>query len=86
MTRGVKGRAIIERLPLDRVLTETDGPHVSVEGRAVRPGEVEVVLTLLASEWNMTTEEAETQVYNNLRSLVAIALHKKIGLHSGDQG
>lgn len=70
MVRSQKGRTIIERLPPDRVLTETDGPHVTILGRAARPGEVGEVLAFLASAWGTTVGEADAQVRHNLRLLV----------------
>ena len=76
MVRSAKGRTIIERLPPERVLTETDGPYVTVQGRPIRPGEVRDALAFLATAWNMTSQAAEQRVWNNLRLHVALALNK----------
>lgn len=70
MIRSANGRVIIQRIPRDRVLTETDGPYIQVHGRVVRPGEVREVLEYLASAWGASAEEAEAQVGRNLLSLI----------------
>ncbi len=70
MVRSANGRAIIQRIPPDRVLTETDGPYIKVHGRVVRPGEVREVLEYLALTWGVSAEEAEAQVGRNLLSLI----------------
>jgi TatD DNase family protein len=70
MIQSARGQAIVQRIPPDRVLTETDGPYVRVHGRVVRPGEVREVLDYLASNWGISAEEAEAQVSRNLLSLI----------------
>jgi len=76
MVRSAKGRIILERLPPERILTETDGPYISVQGRPILPGEVGDALAFFATAWNMTTEGVERRVWNNLRSHIALALKK----------
>ena len=71
MIRSVTGKAIIQRIPPDRVLTETDGPYIKVQGRIVQPGEVRDVLRYLASNWGMSVDEAEAQISRNLLSLIS---------------
>lgn len=73
MVRSARGRTIIERLPSDRVLTETDGPYVMIEGKAARPGQVEDVLAFLASIWGITQDETLLRIQRNLRALVPVA-------------
>ena len=70
MVRSAKGRAIIGRLPPERVLTETDGPFVRINGKAARPGQVEEPLTFLASSWGWTRDEVLLRIRQNLRGLV----------------
>ena len=70
MLRSAHGRAIIERLPRDRVLTETDGPHVSVGGRAALPTDVAQVQGFLARLWDCSIVEAERQLAQNLRAAI----------------
>lgn len=70
MVRSDRGRRIIERLPMDRVLTETDGPYITVQGHVISPGDVEAVLIFLARTWGISMDQARRQIRRNLRSLV----------------
>ena len=48
MVRSNKGRQIVNRTPKERVLTETDGPHLRMGKRPANPSDVEAVLRFLA--------------------------------------
>lgn len=76
MVRSARGQRIVERLPPERVLTETDGPYISVRGHPLRPGQVGDVLTFLANSWGIKSQEAEQRVWNNLHAHVTLALKK----------
>lgn len=71
MLTGEKGRALIARMPSDRVLTETDGPFVKVEGRAAYPWDASLAIKGLAALWNMPQHEAEHSLRANLRRLTS---------------
>jgi TatD DNase family protein len=64
------GRALISQLPRERVLTETDGPYTSVDGRAATPSDIPVVITALAQAWAVEPERARRQVADNWHALV----------------
>ena len=40
MTRSDRGRSLVSDLPIDRILTETDGPFTQVDGRPSEPADV----------------------------------------------
>lgn len=65
MLRSAKGRGLIEHIPQNCVLTETDAPHVSVEGRGAVPSDVNVVIEFLSRLWNVSTDQAEKIVFSN---------------------
>ncbi len=71
MVNSKKGQLIIERLPRDRVLTETDGPHTKVEGRLSKPSDAIKVLYYLSKLWGVSNEEVEKQVLNNFEKILA---------------
>jgi len=48
MVKSDSGRKVIQRIPLDRILTETDGPFVQSNGVALLPGEVNEVIDYLS--------------------------------------
>lgn len=69
MLRGEKGRALVQAMPRDRVLTETDGPFTGRPGTPLRPADAWKALDQLAPMWNMTNDEAAAQLLGNLRVL-----------------
>lgn len=71
MTRSKSGIATISHLPRDRVLTETDGPHVRVGNRPAEPTDVREVLAYLGTTWEISTAEAEDLVASNFARLTS---------------
>jgi len=71
MVRSDRGRELIERMPPERVLTETDGPYVQFQGEPVRPEQVRLVLDHLSVVWSVSSEEAEEVVQRNFDQLTA---------------
>lgn len=69
MCQTKKGQAVIERLPRDRVLTETDGPYTGPRNRPTRPEEIPAVVTMLASMWRVDAVEVRDQVWKNMADL-----------------
>ncbi len=70
MVRSKNGRKIVERTPRDRVLTETDGPHLLVGRRPAEPTDVAQVLRYLAEVWNSSRRETERRVSSNLDAVL----------------
>jgi TatD DNase family protein len=70
MLRSPRHRSLIVGLPLDRILTETDGPFVQVDGVAVRPRSVAGTLTALAPLRGIEPEAMRAQVLRNLAVLL----------------
>jgi TatD DNase family protein len=62
---------ILSRLPLDRVLTETDFPARRGGGR--RPGDTGAVEAMLGEAWGAGPQETRHRVWANLRRLSARA-------------
>lgn len=63
MCLSKNGRAIIEKIPRDRLLTETDAPY---NGRC----NIRKVLEWLAGGWNMSMQEVEVCVKRNFSTLL----------------
>ena len=70
MTRTARGRAVLERLPLERVLTETDGPFTKVHGKPTQPQDVVNVVSLLAHIRNTKPAAIAKQMTLNLGELL----------------
>ena len=72
MLAGRKGRELVERMPQDRVLTETDGPFAVSDGHPAAPWDAASAVLRLAEVWNLSSEEADRVLLANLRSLVQV--------------
>ena len=71
MLRSAKGRALLAAVPLERVLTETDGPFVqSAAGMPARPTDVAEVAAAMASLWQLSQEVAEAKIATAFRALL----------------
>jgi TatD DNase family protein len=64
------GRALLRKLPLDRLLTETDGPFTRIEGRAARPADAQAALEALAQARGTGVEIIAAAVWANLSALL----------------
>lgn len=72
MINSQKGQKIISNIPINRVLTETDGPYIQLKGRPAKPPDVELILEYLSNVWNVPFHEAEKQVKNNFMSIISM--------------
>jgi TatD DNase family protein len=61
------GAGIVERIPRDRALLETDGPFCKMRGRELVPADTATVCEKLAELWNVSSGEAEAQLDGNLK-------------------
>lgn len=69
MLAGDKGRALAAKIPRDRVLTETDGPFVQVEGRLAWPWDADRAVEALSQIWSEPVNVVQRQLASNLRRL-----------------
>ena len=72
MLRSEKGRALCARIPQERILTESDGPFVSLEGRTCMPWDVIEVVKQLGKLWKMPSKNIQQQLYINLDRLLEL--------------
>ena len=71
MTASQRGRSIIEKIPPERILTESDGPHIRVRGNPVGPTGIGSLLNSIADIWGVSPEKAEAQVQDNFRKVIS---------------
>lgn len=71
MLRSAKHRQLVESLPLDRLLTETDGPFVEQDGRPVRPVAVAGTVAELAVLRGRPADVMAGVIVENLKRLVS---------------
>ncbi|SFW13166.1 TatD DNase family protein [Pseudomonas sp. NFACC19-2] len=72
MLASKKGRSLVEQMPRDKVLTESDGPFARVDGRSLFPWEAGNAINVLADIWLVTELEAKEQLLSNLRKLASL--------------
>ena len=61
-------RSLLRLLPKDRVLTESDGPLARTNGKPAHPGDVKAVVSMLASSWDKTVDDAQKLIADNFRN------------------
>lgn len=71
MLRSPKHRQMVTALPLDRLLTETDGPFVERDGRPIRPRDVSRTVAELAALRGTSVDSMANTIIQNLRRLVS---------------
>lgn len=76
MIKTKKGHKIIERIPPERILTETDGPYVKIKGRPAEPGDVILIMKYLKDVWNTSLEKAEKKIHQNFNVLIKRIFNK----------
>lgn len=65
-----KGRDLVERMPKERTLTESDGPFAVSDGRPALPWDVRAAIRGLGQLWALSEGDVETHLLANLRALV----------------
>jgi TatD DNase family protein len=76
MLSSVRSREQIAMMPVDRVLTESDGPFAQQEGLSLYPWDANRALDGLASIWSKSTSEVKIELHQNLKRLGTSVLEK----------
>lgn len=63
-------RIIRDKIPVDRLLTETDGPFAEFEGRIARPATVQYAVERLAELFGHRVTQMQSQLMANLDTLL----------------
>jgi TatD DNase family protein len=72
MLDNPRHRSLVASLPLERPLTETDGPFVVRDGKPVRPCDVAATVQTLAALRNMPHEDMSNVILQNLQRLLSL--------------
>jgi len=70
MLNSSRHRELVAALPLDRLLTETDGPFTKRDGQATRPRDVRALISALATVRQESPGAMAAQIASNLKTLV----------------
>lgn len=71
MVASPTGLRLLQEMPKDRVLTESDGPFTRIAEQSALPWDVATVSKALASIWSCDLSHVNQQLRANLQSLVA---------------
>lgn len=70
MVLSQRGKGLVERMPQDRVLTETDGPFTKVRGVPAFPSGVRETVNRLSALWGVSPEVAQETILRNFKNLL----------------
>jgi len=71
MGRTERGRKLLATLPMERLLTETDGPFTMIEGRSAKPADVSTAVEIIAQAQGISSEAAKVAIRANLKHLLS---------------
>ncbi len=70
MVESENGKKIIERIPYERILIETDGPFIEYKGSQIKPIDSTAILSSISKFWNKKTEETQIIINSNFKTLI----------------
>jgi TatD DNase family protein len=65
-----KGKLIVQNIPRERILTETDGPFSTLYKKRLMPWDVQKAIKQLSVLWQISIEETELILCSNLRLML----------------
>ncbi len=66
-----KGKMLVERMPLNKLLTETDAPFAKYDAVGLTPLNAPIAISLLADIWNKDSDASKQRVFSNLQTLLS---------------
>ncbi len=70
MLASHKSATLLSRLPVDRILLETDGPYTRLRSRETTPADIAAIIGALASLWQVSEQHAHATVCANQQQLL----------------
>jgi TatD DNase family protein len=70
MLKSEKGRKLVAKMPWDRVITETDGPFITISREPSRPIHISRTIKALADLWEISVDDTRVRVFENFRKLL----------------
>jgi TatD DNase family protein len=70
MTTSEKGKKLVAAMPVETVLTESDGPLAKIKGKPSLPTDVNLAVENLSAIWGVPTIEARRLIGETFRKLV----------------
>lgn len=79
MVTSSAGQRLIQALPKDRILTETDGPFITTRGRPAEPGDVSETVQALSTLYNASAAEIQQLIWSNFQQALNLAASHRVG-------
>lgn len=70
MAKSKNAHQIIPQIPLNRVLTETDGPFILVDDKTISPCDVKTAIDLISGFKKVDSENLKRQIVENCKSFL----------------
>lgn len=70
MLNSASGRKVIERIPLNKLLTESDGPFTRIKGRVTNPSDISIVIKEIAKIKEIHEIETSLIIKQNFKDLL----------------
>lgn len=70
MTENSNGQKIINRIPPEQVLTESDGPFVKYKFRVIEPVDVIIVEKYLSAIWSFNPSNTRSKIRENFMKII----------------
>ena len=70
MINSVNGRTIISKIPIGRMLTESDGPFVEYNQKVIQPWDLRLVLDYISNCKQINIYDVENQIQTNFFELI----------------
>lgn len=70
MMRSDRGRALVAEFPLDRILTETDGPFTQIDDRPAEPADAPKAVIAIAHARKLDPSVIDRAIRSNLKTLL----------------
>ena len=72
MVRSASGREVVRAIPGDRIVTESDGPYVTLHGEVLRPSQMRAAMMEIAAIRGEDPEAFSARVLHNFRQAVSL--------------
>ena len=70
MIKSKKGQEIVKRIPLERILTESDGPFIVIHNRVIKPSDIILVHNYLSNVWEIPLSAVDELINTNFKKLL----------------
>jgi TatD DNase family protein len=72
MLESKNGQLLINSIPRNRVLTESDGPFISINNEPSHPGHIPQIVSRMSKLLKAENEELKNHISENFRNLLTI--------------